>query len=198
MPEYTTGRGDRTERAPRSDYERDTDAIRAELGDLKDSARATVRERAEQEFKARRDDARDQIDETADALDQSAARFRAEDQASLAHLAEHGAEILTRLSSSIRDKSLDELGQDLQREARRHPAFFIAGAVGLGFAASRFLRASRSHAQFDDDADDADEAIHGDARDYSTRSVPSTPGATVPGATTVTDAQTDERTRTPL
>jgi len=128
---------------------------------LKDAAA----QRVEQEFDKRSNAASRQADETAHALQESAERFRAHDQASLAHLAEEGADMLARLSGSLREKSFEELSSDLQHEARRHPALFIAGAVGVGFAMSRFLRASshRRRRHFDDDLYDDygdDEALH--------------------------------------
>jgi hypothetical protein len=117
--------------------------------DLREHARASgeqvreaARQRAEHEFAKRGRAASRQLEETAAALEQSARNFREHEQASLAHLADEGAQMLTRLSGSLREKSLEELSSDLQAEARRHPAFFVAGAVGLGFALSRFLRAS--------------------------------------------------------
>jgi hypothetical protein len=68
-------------------------------------------------------------------------------------LADSGQETLSRtaaaLSGRLHDfagylegRSLNELAQDAQRMARRNPALFVAGGLALGFALSRFFKAS--------------------------------------------------------
>ena len=47
-----------------------------------------------------------------------------------------------KLSTSIRDNSIDELMSQAQDFGRRQPAVFLGAAALLGFAASRFLLAS--------------------------------------------------------
>ncbi|MWD27121.1 hypothetical protein E0K89_006480 [Aquicoccus sp. SCR17] len=51
-------------------------------------------------------------------------------------------------ADSMREKSVVEMGHDLNEVARRNPAAFLGGAALLGFAAGRFLKASSRH---DDD-----------------------------------------------
>ncbi|HSN71668.1 MAG TPA: hypothetical protein VLT59_09155 [Steroidobacteraceae bacterium] len=131
-------------RASRPESQR-LDEAREQVKDTGRRVRQAAEERAEHEFERRGEEASRRIDETATALEESAERFRAHDQTSLARIAEEGAQMLSRLSGSLRDKSLEDLSGQLQYEARRHPGFFVAGAVGVGFAMSRFLRASSSH-----------------------------------------------------
>lgn len=52
------------------------------------------------------------------------------------------AEGLSGASEAIQKKSLSEMVSDLNSFARRNPAAFLGGAAVLGFAASRFAKAS--------------------------------------------------------
>lgn len=53
------------------------------------------------------------------------------------------AESLADASESLREKDLGEMAGDLSAFARRNPVAFLGGALMIGFAASRFGRASR-------------------------------------------------------
>lgn len=46
------------------------------------------------------------------------------------------------LSSGLRDRSVSSLVSDVETFARRHPGAFVAGSVLLGFALTRFAKAS--------------------------------------------------------
>ncbi len=49
---------------------------------------------------------------------------------------------LTDASTALHTKTIGELATDLSQFARRNPALFLSGAAVLGFAATRFARAS--------------------------------------------------------
>lgn len=55
------------------------------------------------------------------------------------------AEGLADASDSIRNKDLGEMASDVSNFARRNPLVFLGGAALLGFAASRFVKASSHH-----------------------------------------------------
>jgi hypothetical protein len=57
------------------------------------------------------------------------------------------ASSLADASDSIRDKDLGEMLQTVKRVARDNPALFLGGAAQLGFAASRYAKASGGHAK---------------------------------------------------
>lgn len=59
------------------------------------------------------------------------------------------AEGLSGASESIRQKSLGDMVSDLNSFARRNPAAFLGGAALLGFAVSRFAKASGDAAATD-------------------------------------------------
>lgn len=52
---------------------------------------------------------------------------------------------LADVSDSIRDKDLGEIVQMASRIARENPVLFLGGAALLGFAASRYAKASGDH-----------------------------------------------------
>ena len=54
---------------------------------------------------------------------------------------------LADVSDQIRDKDLGEMVQMASKVARDNPILFLSGAALLGFAASRFAKASRDHTQ---------------------------------------------------
>lgn len=54
----------------------------------------------------------------------------------------HAADGLQSLSDDIRGKSIGEIIGDVAAYARRHPATYLGGALLVGFALTRFMRAS--------------------------------------------------------
>lgn len=65
------------------------------------------------------------------------------------------ANTIADASDSIRDKDLGEVLTMLSRTGRRNPVLFLGGAALLGFAASRYAKAS------------ADRSTSGDAQDHN-------------------------------
>jgi hypothetical protein len=82
-----------------------------------------------------------QVGGVADAMERVASDLETSNGAS-AHYARMIADNAEKLSSSIRDNSVDQLMSMAQDFGRRQPAAFIGAAALLGFAASRFLTAS--------------------------------------------------------
>jgi ElaB/YqjD/DUF883 family membrane-anchored ribosome-binding protein len=60
----------------------------------------------------------------------------------LAQYAHSAADRLDEFSAALREKSVDELVDDARAFVRRSPAVAIGAAVAVGFALSRFLKAS--------------------------------------------------------
>jgi hypothetical protein len=83
----------------------------------------------------------DQIGGMAAAMDRVAGDLEQSSE-STAHYARLLADNAEKLSTSIRDNSIDELMSQAQDFGRRQPAVFLGAAALLGFAASRFLLAS--------------------------------------------------------
>ena len=62
----------------------------------------------------------------------------------LAQYAHRAADTLDEFSANLRSKSVDELVDDARSFVRRSPAIAIGAAVAVGFALSRFLKATAS------------------------------------------------------
>lgn len=55
------------------------------------------------------------------------------------------ADVIADASDSIRDKDLGEILAMVSRKGRENPVLFLGGAALLGFAASRYAKASAKH-----------------------------------------------------
>lgn len=58
-----------------------------------------------------------------------------------------------RVAQNIKERDLQGVASDVQSFARRQPALFIGGCVAVGFALSRFLKASEKKQAFEVEAD---------------------------------------------
>lgn len=90
--------------------------------------------------------AADQIDEVARALNRAGEQLN-ESQPTIANYTGQMASSVSRLATRLRDGSIDDLVGDTRELARRNPGMFLAGGVALGFALSRFLKASGQQAE---------------------------------------------------
>jgi hypothetical protein len=99
-----------------------------------------VRDSATSLFEEQRNRAADEIAALGEALRQSA---RGLDQSgSVARYADQAAQQVGDFATTLRNRSWNELAADVEDFGRRWPLAFMAAAVGVGFAAGRFLMAS--------------------------------------------------------
>jgi hypothetical protein len=91
---------------------------------------------------AQRGRAADQIAAVGDALRRSAESLDSKGGASLVRYANRTADQISGFAGTIRDRSLNDLGSDIESFARRWPMLFMASAVGIGFIAGRFMLSS--------------------------------------------------------
>ena len=84
------------------------------------------------------------IDGFARAVHEAAGNLEQQVNPQIAQYAHRAADALDSLSDSLRNKSVDELLDDARDFARRSPAVAIGAAVAVGFALSRFLKATSS------------------------------------------------------
>jgi hypothetical protein len=81
-------------------------------------------------------------DDLSEALRDGASTLGEHGRDSLAEAASAAASQLARLSDSLRQQSIDELMHEARVMARRNPALFVMGGLGVGLALSRFLKSS--------------------------------------------------------
>lgn len=59
---------------------------------------------------------------------------------------DQAADKITEVGTTIQQKSIDEVIQDTENFGRTQPAYFLAAAAVIGFAAARFLKSSGAQA----------------------------------------------------
>jgi ABC-type transporter Mla subunit MlaD len=101
------------------------------------NAQDKVRRLAEEQKTA----AAEQVEDVARVLDSAAEQVeRVLPEA--AHYVREAASGVHRVSSAVRDQSIDEIIDTVTTFARTRPGTFFAGSAALGFALARFLKAS--------------------------------------------------------
>jgi hypothetical protein len=91
-----------------------------------------------QTLEQRKRSAADHINDIAQALERAAQQL----DEPLGSYASRAALGVGNLATRLREGSLDDLVEDTRRLARRNPALFLAGGIAIGFALSRFIKAS--------------------------------------------------------
>jgi hypothetical protein len=146
--------GTRARRSERfSDSEEDHMAAVStpEIGDQVDQAKEKAQEaagqakgRVREQVDQRSTEAGQQVSSTAGDLRSVGEQLREQGKETPAKLAEQAAERTERLGSYLTESDADRILGDVEDFARKQPWAVVAGGLVLGFAASRFLKASSS------------------------------------------------------
>lgn len=113
-------------------------AVQAKAG----SAFGQVRGRLREQIDQRSTNAGEQVHSTANDVRGVAEELRRQGKETPARLAEQVADRVDSLGSYLRNSDGERMLGDVERYARKQPWAVAAGAVALGFVASRFLKAS--------------------------------------------------------
>lgn len=105
-----------------------------------------IKQDGRQKVESTKRSAADQIDQVAQALSRAGEELN-QNQPTLANYATQFASSVSTLATRLRDGNMDELISDTRELARRNPGLFLLGGVALGFALSRFLKASGDEMQ---------------------------------------------------
>jgi hypothetical protein len=127
---------------PASGTPSDTGAV-DRIGDRAEDLAGQVRAEGQEQVQHYRNVAADKVDTLADSIEAAAAELQGDDD--VAQLSGHIADMasgLGRLADGLREKSTDQILRDVRQVARENPTLFIAGSVAIGFAITRFARAS--------------------------------------------------------
>jgi len=114
------------------------------LGEVKEigtELASAVRDSATSLFEEQRNRAADEIASLGEALRQSA-RSLDQNGGTVARYADEAAKQVSGFATTLRNRSWNELTRDVEDFGRRWPLAFMAAAMGVGFAAGRFLIAS--------------------------------------------------------
>jgi hypothetical protein len=129
--------------------ERAKEVARQKAGEVQ-AGLGEARDAAARKAEATIDQAAEEVSRTARALDQAAGGMEGGTPQNLLREASRG---LTRLSETMRGRSMSELVGELSAFGRRNPTAFLGAAALTGFALARFGVASESARSAEDDAD---------------------------------------------
>jgi exonuclease VII small subunit len=101
-----------------------------------------------QTLEQRKRSAADHINDIAQALERAAAQL----EEPLASYTNRAALGVGNLATRLREGSIDDLVEDTRQLARRNPVLFLAGGVAIGFALSRFIKASGRRVELGEDS----------------------------------------------
>jgi len=108
----------------------------------------TVKDRATAQLDTQKGHATAGLDAISQAVRQTTAHLRSDQHDTLAQYIDQVADQLDRLSSSVRQRSVNELMQDVRQLGQRQPALFIGGSFAVGLLAARFLKSSQRNSEY--------------------------------------------------
>jgi hypothetical protein len=136
-----------TATADRSTTEQVNDQVRDTTQLVQDKAQGALgqaRSRLRDQIDQRSTQAGQQVQSTAQDMRSMAEQLRGQGKDTPARVAEQVADRAESFGSYLRDADGERLLRDVENVARRQPWLIAAGGLALGFAASRFLKASSS------------------------------------------------------
>jgi len=122
-----------------NDQVRDTTQL---VQDKAQGALGQARSRLRDQVDQRSTKAGEQVQSTAQDMRSMAEQLRGQGKDTPARVAEQVADRAESFGSYLRDADGERLLRDVENVARRQPWLIAAGGLALGFAASRFLKAS--------------------------------------------------------
>jgi hypothetical protein len=189
--------------ADRSTTDQVKDQVRDKAQVAQDKARGTLgqaRGRLSDQVDQRSTQAGERIAGTASDVRSIAEELRSQGKDAPANLAEQVASQADRVGDYLKGASGDRLLRDVEDFARRQPMLVAAGGLVLGFAASRFMKASsgrRYEAGYRSYGDGGDDRTYATTSPYDTRASygtePSGTGARYETEVPVTDVYADRR-----
>ncbi|HUP89645.1 MAG TPA: hypothetical protein VM100_09850 [Longimicrobiales bacterium] len=112
-------------------------------------ALSTVSDRAGEQIETRLSDqksrAAEKLTGVSDALRTSSQQISQNGQDDIGQYMERAAQQVDRVANYLPSSDVRQMAREVETFARRNPAAFVAGAFVVGFAASRFLKASGGH-----------------------------------------------------
>jgi hypothetical protein len=113
------------------------------------TAKRAVKRQAEGMYDSASNAAANAASETSSAIDDAASALQRSGHETLSQAAAGLAERMRDLSGYLEDRNLEDCMADARNLAKRNPALFIGGGIAIGFALSRFFKASQDRGGFD-------------------------------------------------
>lgn len=118
------------------------DDAKAQAGEQAQKAADQARDRARGMIDERSTQAGERIATQASDIRSVAEQLREQGKDQPAKIAEQAADRIEKVGSYLTESDGDRILRDVERMARQNPWAVMAGGIALGFAASRFLKAS--------------------------------------------------------
>jgi hypothetical protein len=118
--------------------------LAGQAGEQAKQAAGQAKDRLREQVDQRSTQAGEQVAGQAGDIRTIAEQLREQGKDKPAQLAEQAADRVESVGGYLRDSDADRILSDVEDFARRQPWAVIAGGIALGFAASRFLKASSS------------------------------------------------------
>lgn len=135
------------------------DQAKAKTGDVVDQVKQTAgqvvdqaKQTATAQVSDRKDMAADSLGAVADTLRQTSQQLRDQNVGPFVGVADAAASRIEGVSSYLRETDVNDMLRDVEDLGRRQPALFLAGALGLGLLAARFVKSSAPAPEWDDEA----------------------------------------------
>lgn len=116
--------------------------VKAQAGEQAHKAADQARERARGMVDERSTQAGERISTQASDIRTVAEQLREQGKDQPAKVADQAADRIEKVGSYLTESDGDRILRDVERMARENPWAVVAGGIALGFAASRFLKAS--------------------------------------------------------
>jgi hypothetical protein len=116
---------------------------REKAGEAVEHGREKAESTLRQKVNERRSELADQVSSAADDLKAIGKDLEDRGRKGAARLADQAAEKAEHMGGYLRQSEPDQIVSDIEDAVRRRPSPVVVGGVVLGFAASRFLKASR-------------------------------------------------------
>jgi hypothetical protein len=141
-----------------------TENVRRKASEVKEEVKerasrvaSDVKQQAASMAEQRKGRLADQVHGVAEALRATGQKLHEDQNEQIAPLADAAAERIDGIANYVREHDLASLYNDVNRFARRHPELIVGGALLLGFALARFLKASGESAYSEADEYDYEE-----------------------------------------
>ena len=128
---------DEREHDPSPNPEEEGAGVREKADDLVEAARRRSRGLLDRQKTA----AVEELHSVADVMHDAARRFEEREEGGVAGYVEKAADYVEHVSSTLRERDLEDLLYEAEDVLRRKPAVVLGAAAVVGFALGRFLRA---------------------------------------------------------
>jgi hypothetical protein len=134
----------RTDSSTSEQMQQQAQQVAQQAKETAQQATSKAQDRVRRELDLRTARAGGQVQSTAEDLRSVAEELRNQGKDTSARFAEQAADRIERVARYLTDSDADKMLSDIEDFGRRQPWAVVAGGIGLGFLASRFLKASSS------------------------------------------------------